>query len=124
MQNLTNEFNVNAFGPRFGIDYFRKVGHTPLQIVSSATGSILFGDRDQVVANSMTGESSSVGADEFITHFDIFFGVQARRHRGEKQNTLMRIGFVNQSWIGGGTAIDPNDDFGFQGLSFTLGFNR
>ena len=121
---LRNNSEVNAFGPRFGIDYFRRIGHTPLQLVSSATGAILFGDRDQQVSNSWTGESSSLGADEFITHFDIFFGLQMRRYRGEKRNTTMRLGFVNQSWIGGGTAIDPNDDFGFQGVSITMGFNR
>ena len=124
LSRLTGTTEVNAFGPRFGIDYKRRVGHTPLQLISSATGALLFGDRDQNVTNSLTGEASSVGADEFITHIDIFFGLQMRRYRGEKRNTAMRLGFVNQSWIGGGTAIDPNDDFGFQGVSFTLGLNR
>ena len=124
LAQLSNNSEVNAFGPRFGIDYFRRVGHTPMQLVASATSALLFGDRDQQVTNTLTGESSAVGADEFITHFDIFFGLQMRRYRGEKRNTAMRIGFVNQSWIGGGTAIDPNDDFGFQGISLTLGFNR
>ena len=121
---LRNRFDINAFGPRFGIDYFRRVGHTPMQIMASATSSILFGDRDQQVTNSLTGESSTIGADEFITHIDIFFGLQMRRYRGEKRNTIVRIGFVNQAWIGGGTAIDPNDDFGMQGISMTLGMNR
>ena len=124
LAQLRNDFEVNAFGPRFGIDYIRRVGHTRLQLVSSATGALLFGDRDQLVSNSLTGETSSVGADEFITHLDIFLGLQSKRFRGEKRNTTMRLGFVNQSWIGGGTAIDPNDDFGFQGISLAIGINR
>ena len=124
LAQLRNNTEINAFGPRFGIDYFRRVGHTPMQLVASATGALLFGDRDQQVTNSATGESTAFGADEFITHIDIFFGLQMRRYRGEKRNTAFRLGFVNQSWLGGGTAIDPNGDFGFQGVSFTLGFNR
>ena len=121
---LSRSANIDAFGPRFGIDYVRRIGHTPAQLIASSTTSLLFGDRDEFVANSFTGEQARLGADEFLTVFDIFFGVQAKQIRGEKRNTTMRVGFVNQSWLGGGTAVDPNGDFGFQGLSITLGFNR
>ncbi len=116
--------NMNAFGPRFGIDYVRKMGHTPMQLISSSTVSLLFGDRDQTVENTVQNEFTSLGADGFVTVIDIFFGIQMLKHRGEKRNTAMRLGYVNQSWLGGGTAIDPNGDFGFQGLSMMLGFNR
>ena len=121
---LNHRSNIEAFGPRFGIDYVRKIGHTPAQLITSATTSLLFGDRDQFVENTYLGNSSQVGADEFLSVFDIFFGVQGKRIRGEKRNTTFRVGFVNQTWFGGGTGIDPSGDFGFQGLSFMFGLNR
>lgn len=122
--SLNHVSHLSAFGPRFGIDYVRKIGHTPAQLISSASTSLLFGDREQIVENTVSGSSSIVGADEFVAIFDVFFGVQTKRIRGEKRNITTRIGFVNQTWINGGTAINPNADFGFQGLSFMLGFNR
>lgn len=122
--SLNHESHLSAFGPRFGIDYVRKIGHTPAQLISSASSSLLFGDREQIVENTITGINSTIGADEFVAVFDIFFGVQTKRIRGEKRNITTRIGFVNQTWVNGGTAINPNADFGFQGISFMLGFNR
>jgi hypothetical protein len=121
---LNHLSNIEAFGPRFGIDYVRKIGPTPAQLIASATTSLLFGDRDQFVENTTTGDLTRIGADEFLSVFDIFFGVQGKRIRGEKRNNTFRVGFVNQTWFGGGTGIDPNGDFGFQGLSFMFGLNR
>ena len=118
----TSEFE--GFGPRFGLDYFRPVGHTPLEFVTSATVSVLFGNQDQMVGNGFTGEFSSIGADEFVTTIDIFSGLQTRKMRGEKRSTFARFGYVNQSWFGGGTAGDPAGNFGLQGISFAVGVNR
>lgn len=121
---LTQLSNFDGFGPRFGIDYVRRIGHTPAQLVASATGAILFGDRDQIIENNVGNELVNLEGDEFITNLDIFFGVQGKRSRGEKRNTTFRVGFVNQSWLGGGTAQDPSGDLAFQGISLSLGFNR
>ena len=121
---LVQEFNFNAFGPRFGIDYVRRLGHTPAQLVVSTTSSLLFGDQDHFVRNSVSGQFQQLGSDKFVTLIDIFMGVQTKKFRGEKRNTTLRVGFVNQSWLGGGTAIDPDGDFGFQGISLMLGVNR
>ncbi len=121
---LRHAYNLDAFGPRFGIDYVRRIGHTPAQLIASSTSSILFGDRDQVIENTVSNELVMLGADEFVTVFDIFLGVQGKRIRGEKRNTTYRVGFVNQSWMGGGSALDPSSGFGFQGISLMLGFNR
>lgn len=121
---LNQESNLEAFGPRFGIDYVRKIGHTPAQLIASSTTSLLFGERDQIIENTANGQLFNLGTDEFITVIDIFFGVQSKKIRGEKRNLTFRVGFVNQVWFGGGTAVDPNGNFGFQGISITAGFNR
>lgn len=121
---LTQLANFDGLGPRFGIDYVRRIGHTPAELVASATGAIFFGDQDQIIENTVANEFVSLQADEFITNLDIFFGVQGKRIRGEKRNTTFRVGFVNQSWLGGGTAQNPGGDLGFQGVSFMLGLNR
>ena len=121
---LNQNSNFDAFGPKFGIDYVRKIGHTPAQLIASASGSLLFGDRDQVIENTFDNELFNLQSDELVTVIDIFFGVQGKKIRGEKRNTTFRVGFVNQSWLGGGTALDPAGDFGFQGISLMLGQNR
>ena len=118
----TSEFE--GFGPRFGLDYFRPVGHTPLELVTTATAAVLFGNQDQDVSNTSSGVSSSIGADEFVTIIDIFAGLQTRKMRGEKRSTFARFGYVNQSWFGAGTATDPSGDLGLQGISFAIGVNR
>ena len=97
---LTQLANFDGFGPRFGIDYVRRIGHTPAQLIASATGALFFGDQDQIIENTITNQFVSLQADEFITNVDIFLGVQGKRIRGEKRNTTFRVGFVNQSWLG------------------------
>ena len=121
---LNQSSNLDAFGPKFGIDYVRKIGHTPAELIASASGSVLFGDRDQVIENTVNDDLLNLQSDELVTVIDIFFGVQGKQIRSEKRNITFRVGFVNQSWLGGGTALDPSGDFGFQGISLMLGLNR
>ncbi len=121
---LLGTSSLNAFGPRIGMDYIRPVGHTKLELIAAASGSVLFGNQDQNVSNSVSSQFSSIGSDEFLTIIDIFSGLQTRFMRGEKRNTFVRLGYITQSWFGGGTAIDPTGDLGFQGVTMAIGFNR
>jgi hypothetical protein len=121
---LLGTSSLNAFGPRIGMDYIRPVGHTKLELIAAASGSVLFGNQDQNVSNSFASQFSSIGSDEFLTIIDIFSGLQTRVMRGEKRSTFVRLGYITQSWFGGGTAIDPTGDLGFQGVTMAFGFNR
>ncbi len=116
---------LHAFGPKVGFEYVRRMGHTPLEFVASFAGSLLYGDRDQDVMNTYNGDSSNiVGADEFTTLVDYSLGVQRIKRLGTNRSLTAKLDFVSQTWIGGGTAVDPQSDFGFQGFRFGFGVNQ
>ena len=116
--------DFRAFGPRAIIEYYRPIGHTPLELITTFGGAVLFGQRDQFVINSETGTLNRVGADEFLTILDFFVGLQYKKNVGENRDWYGRVGFLNQSWIGGGNASSPQEDFGLRGFSFGIGYNR
>jgi hypothetical protein len=121
---LRTRSDLQGFGPSFAIEYFRPIGHTKLEIVTSVGGSLLFGQRDQFVQNSQTGDFNRIGADEFLTTADLLTGVQYTKMVAENRGFFARLGLNYQTWMGGGTAVEPEGDFGLRGFSFTLGYNR
>ena len=121
MQHITD---FRGFGPRMKVEYYRPIGHTKLESIGSFGGSLLFGNRDQYVDNSTVGHFIRTNADEVITVFDALLGVQYVRSTGENRSFYARLAMVSQSWIGGGTAISIDENFGFRGVAFTLGLNR
>ena len=124
VETLNSTTDMRAWGPRAIIEYYRPVGHTPLEFVTSFGGSVLFGQRDQLITNSETGFESRLGADEFLTIIDFFVALQYSKTIGENRSVHGRFGFINQTWIGGGTATFPQGDFGLRGLTFGIGYNR
>lgn len=116
--------DFNAWGPRFSIEYYRPIGHTKLEIFTMVGGAAMFGHRDQWISNTATGVSERFGADEFVTTVNFTTGVQYKKMVAENRAFYARFGLNYQSWIGGGTATDPQGDFGLHGYSFGIGFNR
>ena len=115
---------MRAYGPKFGFEYYRPVGHTKLEFITTLGVGILFGQRDQFIGNTVSNDFSRVGADELITTFDLGTGVQYKKLIAENRAFFVRAGFLYQSWLGGGSAIDAQDDFGVRGISFSVGYNR
>lgn len=124
LDSLDNTTDFRGLGPKLGIDYYRPVGHTPLEFVTSFTGLGLFGRRDQFVNNTAGLVERRFGADEFIAMLDLTSGVQFRKTIAENRTWFARLAFVHQTWLGGGTAVDPTGDFGLQGVTFAVGYNR
>ena len=121
---LNSRSDMRAFGPKLGFEYYRPVGHTKLEFITAIGMGVLFGRRDQFVENTVAGDFSRVGADEFITNFDFMTGVQYKKMIAENRAYFARAGFTYQTWIGGGTAVNPQDDFGLSGFSISVGYNR
>ena len=121
---LRNRFDYNGYGPQFALEYFRPVGHTPLTLVTSFGAKGLFGTRTQRVTNSNDVSSLRFGADEFLTVIDFTGGLQYRKLLAENRYLTVRMGYLHQSWLGGGTGVDPQGDFGFNGWTFGVGLNR
>jgi len=124
VETLQSVTDMRAYGPRAIIEYYRPIGHTPLELVTTFGGAVLFGQRDQVVTNSQTGLENRLGADEFLTILDFLVALQYTKTVGENRAWYGRFGFMNQTWIGGGTAAFPQGDFGLRGLTFGIGYNR
>ena len=122
--SLTNTTDFRGYGPQFALEYFRPVGHTPLTLVTSFGGKGLFGRRDQFVSNDAGAVQRRFGADEFITVIDFTGGVQVKKLVADGRYWTGKVGYVHQSWLGGGTAVDPQGDFGLNGFVFGIGYNR
>lgn len=122
--SLLGRSDMHAWGPQFAFEYFRPIGHTKFEFMTRFGGSALFGHQDQLVENSVSGDLSRVGADEFMTMFDFLLGGQYRKSFAEKRSVRVRAGLMFQSWLGGGTAILPQEDFGLRGFSISVGYNR
>ncbi len=122
--SLSSSSDMRAYGPRLMFEYFRPIGHTKFEFLTSFGGSVLFGERDQFVSNTVTGDFSRVGADEFLLTSAFSAGVQYNKRFAEKRSVYGRFGFISQAWLGGGTAVNAQDDFGLRGFSFSVGYNR
>ena len=124
LDSLNSTSDFRGFGPQLGINYYRPVGHTPLEFLASFSGLGLFGRRDQFVDNTQGVVERRFGADEFIAMLDLTAGIQYKKTIGEDRHWFARLGFKHQTWLGGGTAVDPTGDFGLKGLTFGVGYNR
>jgi hypothetical protein len=122
--SLRNRSDVRGLGPQFELEYFRPIGHTKLEFLTSASGSVLFGRQTQVIENSNLGNQSRLKADEFVMTFDFFSGAQYRRMFGENRYWFAKTGLLYQAWLHGGTAVLPQDDFGLSGFAISVGLNR
>ena len=122
--SLRSRSDLNAWGPQFTLEYYRPVGHTKMELYTNVGGAAMFGHRDQFVSNTSSGEFDRIGADEFVTMIDFVTGIQYKKMTAENRAIYARLGLTYQTWIGGGTAIDPQGDFGLRGFSFGVGYNR
>lgn len=122
--SLISRSDLNAWGPEFALEYYRPIGHTRLEFLTTFGGSAMFGGRDQFVSNTATGEFDRLESDDFVTTIDFLAGVQYKKMTAENRSVYARLGLNYQTWIGGGTAVNPEGNFGLRGFSFGVGYNR
>ena len=124
LQSLNSRSDMRALGPRIRLDYFRPVGHTRLEFLTQAGGSVLFGKRDQRILGQGVDSFRRIGTDEIVTTFEFLTALQIKQRIGENRSVFGRIGYLNQAFNGGGSGFLTNDDFGLRGITFLLGINR
>ena len=122
--SLQHTTDLRVAGPRTKVEYYRPIGHTKLEALGIMGTSLLFGNRDQFVENTTSGDFFRTNADEFVAVFDIQTGVQYVHAFAENRSVFARLSYISQSWVGGGTAASIDDSFGFRGVGFTVGLNR
>ena len=116
--------DLRAYGPKLKFEYYRPVGHTKLEFVTAFGGSVLFGERDQIVTNLGSPAVNRFGADEFVLTSDFYGGVQWKKLTAENRGYYVRLGVTHQSWVGGGSAVSSESNFGLRGFAFEAGINR
>ncbi len=121
---LINKTDLRVSGPTLGLEYYRPVGHTPFELIGSFNGAVLFGHRDQLVQNTGTMDFNNLGTNTFLSIIDFYGGLQYVKHTAERRSWYVRMGVTHQVWLGGGTASDPEGDFGYRGFGFAFGLNR
>ena len=121
---LTNSTKFGGFGPHFGLEYYRPVGHTKLEMFGSASGSLVLGNRSQFVNESNAFITRRNNADEMVSILEIMTGVQYKYEYAENRSYYARVAYTNQIWLNAGTPNSPLDDLGFRGIGFAVGFNR
>jgi hypothetical protein len=124
LQNLNTRSDMRAFGPRIRLEYYRPVGHTPLEFVTQAGGSLMFGKRDQFILGPGTDSFQRVGADEIVSSFEFLTALQIKQRIGENRSVYGRVGYLNQTFNSGGSGFLAQDDFGLRGVTFMVGVNR
>ncbi|MDG2012096.1 MAG: Lpg1974 family pore-forming outer membrane protein [Pirellulaceae bacterium] len=120
----TNQYQ--GIGPKIGIEYFRPIGHTQLELVSGVHGSVLFGRREQVFAAQ--GASSfgfqQLGKVETLPILEMHIGLQWVKQLSRCRSVFLKTSLESQYWAGSDTAMQVGDSLGFYGLSFGFGFGR
>lgn len=122
--NLRGRSDIRAFGPQFGLDYFRPIGHTKLEFLVGIGGAILFGKQHLSIENTNDINLIGRGNRELIATMNFFGGIQYRQMMTENRYLFARVGVFNQVWLNGGNAGTPQDDFGLRGFQLTVGYNR
>ena len=121
---LTNFSDFQGLGPSVGVTYRRPIGHTSLSMLGGFRGALLFGHRDQVIRNDSLLVFQQLGKDEPLTILDAFLGVEWKREMSQCRSFFVRTNFETQYWIGGGSAIDADANFGLYGFTLSLGVTR
>ncbi len=121
--------NVNDYfagGPKLGIEYFRPIGHTNLELQSGLFGSLLFGRRDQSFTElgGTNVQFSQLGKIEPLTIFELYLGVQWNLELSKCQHLFFRTSIESQLWAGSDSVVDIGSDLGFYGVSFSFGLTR
>ena len=124
LQSVNVRSDMRAFGPRIRIEYFRPVGHTRLEFLTRVGGSLLFGKRDQRITGINADSFQRIGTDEIVSTFNFLTALQIKQRIGENRAVFARIGYLNESFNGGGSGFLPQDDFGLRGITFLVGVNR
>ena len=115
--------DFRGFGPTIGLEYYRPIGHTRIEFLGGANSALLFGHRNQFVANPTMQDFNYFGSDELIAYMDARLGAQWIRDFG-KNRVFIRGTLESQVWFGGGTAADPLQDFGLYGFGIGFGLNH
>ncbi len=116
--------DLDALGPKVGVEYFRPIRGTCLELQSGLFASLLAGRRDQTYTCNGVLHFQQFGKLEPLTVFDVYLALQWNLQVAECRRVYVRCAVENQSWLNGDSAIDTNSDFGLYGFAVGMGVTR
>lgn len=122
--SLRSVNDFQAMGPKLGIEYFRPIGHTDLELQSGLFGSLMFGRRDHVVTDVGNLQFRQIGKLEPLSVFEMYLGMQWNVKIARCQTGFIRTAIESQYWTGGDSPSETGTDFGFYGLTAGFGVKR
>ena len=123
---VRNTNKYQGVGPKIGIEYFRPIGHTRLELLSGVHGSVLFGRRDQVFEAEGVSPFGfqQLGKVETLPILEMHVGLQWNKQLARCRTIFWKTSLESQYWAGSDTAMQAGDSLGFYGLSCGFGFGR
>jgi hypothetical protein len=125
-QQIRNNNDYEGLGPKLGIEYFRPIGHTDLELQSGMSGSILFGRREQLfdAAGPDPLRFQQAGKVEPLSIFELYIGVQWNIEVATCRHLFFRTALESQLWAGSESALGVEENLGLYGISCGFGLTR
>lgn len=126
LERVRNKNEFHGVGPKLGVEYFRPIGRTRMELQSGVHGSILVGNRDQVFsADGPTPQQfQQIGSVETIPIFELYLGLQWTKQLSNCRRFFLKTALESQYWANADSASTVGDDLGLYGASFGLGLTR
>ncbi len=121
---LFNNSNFQGGGPTFHLDYQRPIGHTPLKLLGGFGLSALFGHHDQSIFESDVLTHVETATDHSLAVIDLHLGVEFNQKFARCNSIFVRGAWESEHWLNGGSAADPDSDFGLHGFVISVGLSR
>ena len=122
--SLRSVNDLQAMGPKLGIEYFRPIGHTDLELQTGLFGSLMFGRRDHTVTDVGNLQFRQLGKIEPLSIFEMYLGLQWNFQVARCQTAFVRTAIESQYWSGSESPGETDTDFGFYGLTAGFGIKR
>ena len=110
-------------GPTVFAEFRRPIGQTGLAFLSSARGSLIYGDREGFARTSQGGvvNSAVFESDDLVPVGEVQIGGEWSAWVNPATLFFTQAAFETHLWSGVGSAHDPEGDVGFSGFNLTLG---
>ena len=121
--SATAASDFEGSGPTVYAEFRRPIGQTGLAFLTSARGSLLYGDREGFARTSQGGvvNTAVFESDDLVPLGEVQIGGEWSAWVNPATLFFTQAAFETQLWSGVGSAHDPEGDVGFSGFNLTLG---
>ena len=121
--SATSASDFEGSGPTVFAEFRRPIGQTGLAFLTSARGSLIYGEREGFARTSQGGVTNTAvfESDDLVPLGEIQIGGEWSAWVNPATLFFTQAAFETHLWSGVGSAHDPEGDVGFSGFNLTLG---